>query len=1026
MKSKNPLYLFIGWLALALGPAQAADTLGVSAANATGNVSGRVFNLVTGNYLNNARVTVEGTNLSTFTDDTGDFHLGNVPVGEARITVTFTGLQPKTESVRVSERQVAKINFELLPPGHTAAGGEVVMMDKFTLHEKQMSTQMIALNEQRYAPNIKNVVAADEFGDTGEGNVGEFMKYLPGINVEYSSVLAQGISIRGLGSNSTLVTLDGGDIASATIGSGDGRAVNLDALRLNNMSRIEVTKTPTPDLPANAQGGSVNIISKNGFERKQAQFSFRTYANFNSNNFKDTGLDRRPGVGSGGKGRRPIQPAFDFSYIKPINEKFAFTVSGGSSQRMFNFPNAFTDWDLVSNQLTRTRLLPEIISQRVASGSLGGEWRLSDNSILSASAMYAETSWQGFAPEMSITYGAGATGGADFIYGAPTGVGSGAVTLVDSDTRKKTGQFNLRYRFKDADWRFDASAHYSRNRSDYPDLERGAFASGSLSLSQLIIRGEGIQRSEYNSIPTLLTATTRAGVPVNVLDVAEYTLNNVSSNVRLFTDVQRSVKLDLARDLNLRNPMTLRIGGAVNQQIRDLSRDFQQWNFRPTETAAERVARNYDILAPEYSAIAYNYFPESGRVQHVDLGKIYDLYEQRPDYFVPNEVTNYTNSANFGKRLEETISAAFFRGDIRLFNNRLWAIGGVRYERTNDHGEGPLTDVSAIYARNPDGTFQRNASGGLIVLTTDPLAQAKLRVKPRAAVGERSYHGYYPSLNLNYNFTENVIMRAAYSRTISRPNISSIIPGMSVPDPNSTSKVITVVNTGLRPWTSDGYDLSLESYLLKGGTGSVGVFQKDITGFFGGDIVAATPELLAEYGLDDEYLTYEISTQRNLDKPVRIRGIEFTFRQNLGDILPVLKGVGLYSAATFLDITGPSAASFATFSPRTISGGLSYSRGRFHIRVNANHIGRKKGSSISAPNATTPADTYRWFPARTVLTANFSYRVFKNISIFGTSTRFTTPVLITERYGQGTADHARPFRFQDQGIDFTLGVKGEF
>ena len=51
------------------------------AQTATGAITGRVQNEATGQYLNNARVTVKGTDLAVFTDDTGSFRLPQVPAG---------------------------------------------------------------------------------------------------------------------------------------------------------------------------------------------------------------------------------------------------------------------------------------------------------------------------------------------------------------------------------------------------------------------------------------------------------------------------------------------------------------------------------------------------------------------------------------------------------------------------------------------------------------------------------------------------------------------------------------------------------------------------------------------------------------------------------------------------------------------------------------------------------------------------------------------------------------------------------
>jgi hypothetical protein len=51
------------------------------AQGATGTLEGRVQNPATGTYLEGARVSVEGTALTAFTDDAGRFLLPGVPAG---------------------------------------------------------------------------------------------------------------------------------------------------------------------------------------------------------------------------------------------------------------------------------------------------------------------------------------------------------------------------------------------------------------------------------------------------------------------------------------------------------------------------------------------------------------------------------------------------------------------------------------------------------------------------------------------------------------------------------------------------------------------------------------------------------------------------------------------------------------------------------------------------------------------------------------------------------------------------------
>lgn len=107
------------------------------------------------------------------------------------------------------------------------------------------------------------------------------------------------------------------------------------------------------------------------------------------------------------------------------------------------------------------------------------------------------------------------------------------------------------------------------------------------------------------------------------------------------------------------------------------------------------------------------------------------------------------------------------------------------------------------------------------------------------------------------------------ARTIGRPSLAEIIPGLSITDPDSLSTVrtITAINTGLKPWTADNYDFSFEAYGIKGAVASVGLFRnKDIKNFFGTIRTGATVELLNEFGLSDDYLDYDASPRRTLGR----------------------------------------------------------------------------------------------------------------------------------------------------------------
>src|SRR5688572_14655052 len=202
----------VAFIALAL-----ALPLSVSGQGATtGVVEGRVQNSATGAYLANARVAMKGSNLVTFTDESGWYRLENVPGGQTTVRVFFTGFDEQEFTVNVSAGQPTIRDIGLKSKSIYGSQNETVQLDAFTVQStRETNASAIAVNEQRFASNIKSVVSTDEFGTIVDKNPGEFLKWLPGVDVEYFANNIVGVSVRGLGSANTEISFDGMPVASA-------------------------------------------------------------------------------------------------------------------------------------------------------------------------------------------------------------------------------------------------------------------------------------------------------------------------------------------------------------------------------------------------------------------------------------------------------------------------------------------------------------------------------------------------------------------------------------------------------------------------------------------------------------------------------------------------------------------------------------------------------------------------------------------------------------------------------------------
>jgi hypothetical protein len=167
---------------------------GAGQGQGTGSVRGRVFNTATGEYVRNAEVRVEGTTIDALSEDDGDFRLTGVPAGEAMVVVRYAGLQETRLIAKIAPGEVATLDVQLQPFSDTADLADENELVVTAVRSGQAS----AIMERRAAPNAKNVVAADNFGALTMGDVGEFMKNMPGISLDYTEVDATAVRIGGL------------------------------------------------------------------------------------------------------------------------------------------------------------------------------------------------------------------------------------------------------------------------------------------------------------------------------------------------------------------------------------------------------------------------------------------------------------------------------------------------------------------------------------------------------------------------------------------------------------------------------------------------------------------------------------------------------------------------------------------------------------------------------------------------------------------------------------------------------------
>ncbi|MEG3153868.1 TonB-dependent receptor [Sphingomonas sp. RB1R13] len=188
------------------------------------------------------------------------------------------------------------------------------------------------------------------------------------------------------------------------------------------------------------------------------------------------------------------------------------------------------------------------------------------------------------------------------------------------------------------------------------------------------------------------------------------------------------------------------------------------------------------------------------------------------------------------------------------------------------------------------------------------------------------FRSWLPSFNAKVDFGNGMLIRAAVSKGISRPDLSAFATGGAISDNTFNLKAGGTLDTGplfqigtgnrlLRPVQSWNYDLSFEWYFNKVGSLAISAFVKDIKGIVNSGAVVR--RFTSPSGVSTDVL---VNGPVNADGG-RLKGVEVSYQQTYGFLPGFLSGLGSQLTYTYVDAKDFNNSSLgAEQSP--LSGGL--------------------------------------------------------------------------------------------------------
>ncbi len=743
----------------------------------TGTIRGRVTDKDTKDALPGANVVIKTTSLGAAASLDGSYVIYNVPVGQKNLQVTFVGYTPITISVNVEENKTVYADVAM---SVQAIEGQTVVV------AGQAKGQMQAINQQLSSNTITNIVSSEKIHELPDENAATALSRLPGLSL----MNGDQVVIRGIQAQENIILLNGVQLPSTDM---NNRSTNLGFISSNMLSGIEVTKVVTADMDANAIGGVVNLRLR---EAPQGlHYDLLTQGMYN-------GQDR----------------------TLPVRSNYQ--VWGSVSDRFFD--NTFG-----------------VFVQGNARRLDGGN-------------EYANATYQAMGAGRDAPYGQETFGMQQFSF-------NDNVNVVNDGG----GSIILDYLYPNGKLLFQNSVALTKNNlanlrdvSDIPTARR--LYTMSRDINQKVLFISGLQgentfhdmKLDYSIAHSISTKRTdlRYGDPTDIPgfdftsaqpafpsyttdDQLGFTLPQVYTWPFYTDDWSRATVEQFAAtrfesynerlttgQANFTVPMTVgdlfsaefKVGGKYKYSSRD--NDVERYNQRIVQPGSNNGA------LPFLQSIDPAYYTSPDQPLQFSLFKNYDfkrgnyflggahvmdnvLYTKWMDEYFREAYPLWKHHTADSKRNDfngtEAIGAGYAMGTFNI-GPRLSVIAGARFEHFN-------MDYKANFVY-----ITHSVDGDAAI--PDTLNTAK-----------RTRDDWFPNFHIRYKLTDWMDVRVAYSKTLTRPDYTAMLP-VTVIDPGSNTA--QVGNPNLKPAVAKNVDAYLSFYNNDIGLLTVGGFYKRIDDFF--------------------------------------------------------------------------------------------------------------------------------------------------------------------------------------------------
>ncbi|WAJ71834.1 TonB-dependent receptor [Catenovulum adriaticum] len=777
-----------------------------------------------------------------------------------------------------------------------------------------------SVDAKKAAANIIDGVSAEDIGQLPDVSIADSIRRIVGVNFSTQNGEPAFASVRGLGPDLTLTTLNGRVLSTTDQAS---RRVALGRLPSELVRRVYIAKSPMAKSIEGGVAGTIGLETIRPLDRQKQVISgvFRGLYNENASdidtmdeygwrgtiNYVDQFMDGRLGIALGWAGLSEDSPTYEGKTGILLNRNGDSSRSDFNNDGIRDVTVGAVSNDVVERSTERDSVLAVV--QYIANDNLDllldVSWikqdSLNENNrliyeVLPAPANNATTADDAYVdPNTNV------------IMSIEEGKANSLIGLNPNNNLDETVNvgFTANYIEDDFEVKFDLSHSKSSRDRLNKTFNIGANAGVGGAAIQRPLSFSLLNPEQIYLVPDASLATPENWALRNMLDMKQFSEDRVNS---ASVDVKSYAYSGDFIDT---------IEAGVRFESRQVDRDNDRNNYKFNQG---NPPPNWPDLSADYlerEQFAYKKLWEtvggveqSATFPHFDQNKLYGLVMQAVDGDIDNNVFVDGEELNFdytrSHKITEDSLAAYVQlnYDTYVADMPLRGNFGVRVVNTKLDSQGFSNDLSKIMLSenaDEDGKFD-------VIFDNADIENIQ------TINASYDYTNVLPAFNASLEVTPSFIARAALAKTISRPVFEDITPGSFVATSGNAIETIKV-NAGspqLEPFTADQADIAFEWYPKQDLSFAATFYYKHLEAY-----LTQTQEL-TEFSQNGLTIPMEITRLVNEDKARYFKGLELSYNQIFSFLPEPFDGFGVQANATFNDTNATEQGAGIAGAPVTV------------------------------------------------------------------------------------------------------------